>query len=112
MDKLPSGVALAYSAIPEIAHLDEPLRTQVRAAFGDGFAVIWKAMAAISGVGLVASLFMKAMRLHTQVDERWGLKEGLSQVGVGEAGSEQHASVTTDGDPVPDDGDEALNTPI
>ena len=72
---LPEGVALAFSAIPHIGQLPEPQRSQVRAAFADGFRVIWEVMIAIAGLGLVSSLFMKALPLHTQIDERWGIDE-------------------------------------
>ena len=53
---------------------DEPLRSQVRNAFGDGFAVIWRVMAGISGIGLLSTVLMKGLRLHTEIDERWGLE--------------------------------------
>ena len=51
------------------------MRYEVREAFGDGIAVIWRVMAGIAGLGLIASLFMKGLPLHTQVDKRWGLRE-------------------------------------
>lgn len=71
--QLPDGAALAYSAIPLIKDLDEPLRTQVREAFADGFKIIWQVMTAVAGLGLISALFMKALPLHTQLDENWGI---------------------------------------
>lgn len=70
----PKGVALAYSAIPLIATLEDPLRTEVRQAFADSIRVIWQVMIGIAALGLLISLPMKALPLHTQVDERWGME--------------------------------------
>ena len=75
IDQLPSGVALAYSTIPAISALEEPLRSQVRKAFGDGFSEIWLVMTGISGIGLLSSLLMKALPLHTEVDDRRGIQK-------------------------------------
>lgn len=72
--QLPEGVALAYSAIPAIPSLEEPLKTEVRRAFGESAAVIWQVMIGIAAVGLLTSLPMRALPLHTQVDEKWGLE--------------------------------------
>ncbi|KAI0685402.1 Mfs1.2 [Cytidiella melzeri] len=72
--QLPSGVQLAYSAIPVIKTLDEPLRTEVRRAFAESIRVIWLVMVGIAALGLVMSLPMKALPLHTKVDKRWSMK--------------------------------------
>ncbi|KIM79120.1 hypothetical protein PILCRDRAFT_823692 [Piloderma croceum F 1598] len=71
--QVPGGVAGAYSAIPLIAHLSEPLRTQVRTAFADSIRVIWLVMIPFGGVGLIAALGMKALKLETVTDEQWGM---------------------------------------
>ena len=76
MEQFPQGVAIAYSIIPVIPSLEEPLRTEVRVAFADSIAVIWRVMIGIAGIGFLVSLMMKGLPLHTQVDERWGLEEG------------------------------------
>ena len=75
LSQFPQGVAVAYSIIPVIPTLEEPLRTQVQVAFADSLAVIWQVMIGIAGLGLLCSLPMKALPLHTQVDERWGLED-------------------------------------
>ena len=74
--------------------MPEPIRDEVRQAFGDGFAVIWQVMAGITGIGLISSFFMKALRLHTDVDHRWGL-EG-ERAGVSEDIAMKEALVTVD----------------
>ena len=75
VEKFPGGVAIAYSAIPVIPSLPEPFRAEVRKAFADSLAVLWRVCIGITGMGLLASLPMKALPLHTQVDERWALED-------------------------------------
>lgn len=72
---LPGGVSLAYSVIPVIPSLPEPLHTEVRVAFADSIQVLWQVMIGIAGIGLLSSLLMKGLSLHTQVDEEWGMAE-------------------------------------
>lgn len=78
------GTALAYASIPIISGLPEPLRTEVRQAFAESTRVIWKVFTGIAGLGMVASFFMKALPLHTQVDERWGISEEEAAAGDNE----------------------------
>ncbi|KAJ7050309.1 major facilitator superfamily domain-containing protein [Mycena amicta] len=73
VSKFPGGVAIAYSIIPVIRTLEEPLRTQVRVAFADSLKVVWWTATGISGLGLCTGLLMKHYPLHTSVDEKWGL---------------------------------------
>ena len=79
LQQFPQGVAVAYSIIPVIPTLEEPLRTQVRVAFAESLAVVWRVLIGISGLGLLASLPMKGLPLHTQVDTQWGLEEQATQ---------------------------------
>lgn len=71
---LPKGTELAYSAIPLIKSLQEPLRSEVRQAWAESTALIWQVMIGIAGLGLLCAFPMKALPLHTQVDEKWGLE--------------------------------------
>ena len=57
--------------------LDEPFRSQVQEAFALSISVIWKVMIGIAGVGFLASLTMKGLPLHTEIDRKWGLKDGM-----------------------------------
>jgi len=75
LEQLPGAVAGAYSAIPRIANLPEPLRTQVRVAFADSIRVIWLVMIPFGGVGLITALGMKAYKLETVTDEQWGIAQ-------------------------------------
>ena len=47
----------------------------MRDAFAKGIKVIWQVMIAVAGLGLLSSLLMKALPLHTQLDESWGIEE-------------------------------------
>lgn len=73
--QFPEGVAFAYSIIPVIPTLPNPFQTQVRDAFASSIIVIWQVMIGISGIGFIASLFMKGLPLHKKVDEKWGLEK-------------------------------------
>ncbi|KAI0083280.1 hypothetical protein BDY19DRAFT_910713 [Irpex rosettiformis] len=94
------GAALAFSAIPVISDLEEPLRTQVRDAFAESIRVIWQVMTGIAGLGLLTSLIMKGLPLHTQVDEKWGIEDrsaaasgGNSDMQMKETSTEERESV-------------------
>ena len=77
--QFPQGVSIAYSAIPTISSLPEPLRTQVRVAFADSIRVLWQVMVGVAGLGLLSSLLMRGLPLHTRVDEEWGMREEAGQ---------------------------------
>ena len=70
----PQGTAIAYSIIPLIRTLPEPLKTEIRVAFAESLRVVWQVLIGISAVGLIASLAMKRLPLHTEVDEKWGIE--------------------------------------
>ncbi|KAK0472778.1 MFS general substrate transporter [Armillaria novae-zelandiae] len=67
---------VVFDVIPLLQELEEPLLGEVRAAFASGIRLIWQVMAGISGLGLLISLFMRHMSLHTSVDSDWGEKQG------------------------------------
>lgn len=62
--------------------MEEPLRTEVRNAFAGSLQTLWRVSIGLSGLGLLVSLGMKGLPLHTAVDGNWGLKEG-DGAGVG-----------------------------
>lgn len=70
----PQGIEIVYSAIPQIPSLSEPLKSQVQEAFLDSIRTIWKVLAGLSGLGLISSLFMEGLPLHSVTDETWALK--------------------------------------
>jgi len=65
------GVTLAFAAIPQIRDLPEPMKDQVRIAFGESLAVVWKVLAGCVGLGLLVSLAMRDIPLHSRVDAKW-----------------------------------------
>ncbi|THH31764.1 hypothetical protein EUX98_g2446 [Antrodiella citrinella] len=70
-----SNVNLVFSVIPLIHTLPEPLKEEVRAAFGDSLAVVWQVMTGILVIGLIASVLMRDVPLHSNVDKKWGVRE-------------------------------------
>ncbi|THH19084.1 hypothetical protein EW146_g2001 [Bondarzewia mesenterica] len=75
LSEFPEGTAIAYATMPLISELSEPLKTEVRVAFADSLKVIWQVLVGVAGLGLLSSLMMKHLPLHTAVDKDWGLKE-------------------------------------
>jgi hypothetical protein len=65
------SVALAYSIIPQIRDLPQPLKQNVQVAFAESLGVVWKAVVGVSAVGLLSSLSMRGLPLHTATDEAW-----------------------------------------
>ena len=88
--KFPHGVAIAFSVIPQIRTLPQPLKDQVRGAFADSLSLVWKVVVGTCGLGFVSSLFMKGLPLHAVNDEAWAPKtsekkvEGSNDVPSGE----------------------------
>ncbi|KZP23294.1 MFS general substrate transporter [Athelia psychrophila] len=85
--QLPGGVASAYSAIPAIAALPEPLRQEVRVAFAESIRVIWLVLIPFGGVGLLCALGMRAMALETVTDEAWGMAHRETDKAAAEDGA-------------------------
>lgn len=44
-------------------------------AFATSLRAVWEVLLAISSLGLVASLLMKALPLHSAVDDKWVLQQ-------------------------------------
>ncbi|KAF7981925.1 hypothetical protein HWV62_30691 [Athelia sp. TMB] len=80
--QLPGGVASAYSAIPSIGALAEPLQTQVRTAFAESTRVIWLVLVPFGGVGLLFAVFMRQIELETVTDETWGMAHREKKVEI------------------------------
>ncbi|BGP13040.1 hypothetical protein JCM10213_000955 [Rhodosporidiobolus nylandii] len=74
LDGVPDGLAGAYAAIPEIRHLEEPLKMQTRSAFAEALRVVWIVLIPFAGLGFVISLFMHSLPLAAEVDETYGVK--------------------------------------
>lgn len=69
------GAEIAYSIIPVVPSLAEPLKDEVRVAFAQSVAVIWRVLIGTSAAGLLGVLFMKELRMHEETDEEWGIAE-------------------------------------
>ncbi|KAI0286539.1 hypothetical protein BC826DRAFT_1189299 [Russula brevipes] len=61
-----------YTIIPT---LEQPFKDQVRDTFGEALKVVWQAVLGISFVGLLCSLGIRQLQLHTGIDEDWGRRD-------------------------------------
>jgi hypothetical protein len=80
--QFPQGTAIAYSIIPLIRTLPEPLKSQIQVAFADSLRVVWQVLLGVSAAGFLISLAMKRLPLHTEVDKKWGIddpKDGMRE---------------------------------
>jgi hypothetical protein len=69
------GIEKVYALIPEIPNLRQPLKSEVQYAFGESLRPIWYAWAGISFLGLLSSLLMRDVPLHSYIDEQWMLED-------------------------------------
>ncbi|KAJ6567332.1 Mfs1.2 [Mycena vulgaris] len=72
----PEGVEIAYAVIPEIPNLPQPLKDEVRVAFAKGLSTLWQVHIGLAALGLLASLLMRGLPLHTQLDKKWEMDHG------------------------------------
>ncbi|KAG7099929.1 hypothetical protein E1B28_001722 [Marasmius oreades] len=72
----PPGGDIAYGTIAVLPELPLELQAEVRSLFAKSLSTLWQVMAGLSGIGLVSSLMMKAVPMHTYTDESWGVVEG------------------------------------
>ncbi|KIM92156.1 hypothetical protein PILCRDRAFT_260 [Piloderma croceum F 1598] len=79
LKQFPGGVAIAYSVIPQIRDLPQPLKHQVQIAFAESLRVVWKVLVGLSGLGLVSSCLMRGLPLHTVTDKEWDPSKEVSQ---------------------------------
>lgn len=70
-----AAVSLTYSVIPLIKNMEQPLKDQVRDAFGGSIVVIWQVLIGIAGIGIIASLFMPDLPLPNLKDEKWQMEK-------------------------------------
>lgn len=84
MSQFSEGTSVAYSIVPVIPTLEEPLRTQVRVAFADSLRILWFVMIGIGGLGLLSSLMMRGLSLKRETDEK---VEHSAQEGSGDSES-------------------------
>ena len=76
LQSVPQGTAIVYALIPELPTLPAETLSEVRVAFAESLVVLWRVLTAISGVGLVSSLFMRGLPLHNTLDDDWALRNG------------------------------------
>ena len=75
--RLPKGQEFAYTAIPLIPGLTQPLRDEVRAAFATGTRRVWLVMLWLSVAGFVSCWIMRELPMTPPPEEP--LSEKLSE---------------------------------
>jgi hypothetical protein len=94
LSSFPGGVAIIYSAIPNISSLDPDTQREVRQAFADSLKTLWEVLLGIAFMGALSSLMMKGLTLHRFMDEKWAMKETPTTQGDLEEGpGEDHGVV-------------------
>ncbi|KAH8107508.1 iron permease [Phellopilus nigrolimitatus] len=77
---------IAFSVIPALATTREPLLGEIQRAFAEGLQLAWRVLAGFCALGLLASLLMEGLPLHTTTDKNWGLEEREKARGRGASG--------------------------
>ncbi|KAJ3001773.1 hypothetical protein NUW54_g6220 [Trametes sanguinea] len=83
LQQFPDGIEIAYAAIPIIPDLDEPLRREVRVAFAQSMATIWKVLTGISAAGFLSVLLLREIPMQTYTDDQFGLEQQPKQQSAG-----------------------------
>ncbi|KAF8121641.1 hypothetical protein EV363DRAFT_1301762 [Boletus edulis] len=76
------GTSIVYALIPELSKLPPQTLSEVQAAFANGLTVLWRVLAALSGVGLLMLLFLRGLPLHNTLDEDWALKNEKADASI------------------------------
>ncbi|KAH9859176.1 Mfs1.1 [Lenzites betulinus] len=72
---LPGLNSIAYAVIPLVPDMAQPEKDQTRRAFALALRTLWRVAIGVAGVGMLASLPMRALPLHTHKDESWAATE-------------------------------------
>ncbi|KAI0648736.1 iron permease [Trametes meyenii] len=94
----PSGVEIAYAAIPVVHTLPGPLQTEVRAAFAGSMAVVWKAMIGLAGGGALTLVLLREVPMQKHTDATYGLEDASAVragSGSGSVDTEREAGKTS-----------------
>ncbi|KAG8988893.1 hypothetical protein FRB93_003918 [Tulasnella sp. JGI-2019a] len=70
---------LAYTIIPLISTLPEPLKTQTEDAFADSLRSIWHVLLGVCGVGLLNVITMKEFKMRDSLEEEYGMKDATTK---------------------------------
>ncbi|KAF7339985.1 MFS general substrate transporter [Mycena venus] len=75
LSQFPENTEIAYSIIPQIPEMSEPLKGDVQKAFLDSMRLAWVVMEAVCAAGLLTFFFMKDVPLRRTTDKQWSLAE-------------------------------------
>jgi len=96
VSQFPGGSAIAYAIIPNIPSLEEPLKSDVQAAFADGLVVFWQVLIGAAGLGFLLCFFMKGLPLHSTMSTDHGLRLKEKYGDVGHASTDIEHMTPTD----------------
>ena len=85
-----------------ISSLPEPLRSEVRVAFANSMATVWRAMLGFCAAGFLTLFLLREVPMQKVTDETYGLQKGEQEAGNAEA-VELESGLST---PTPKDDDE------
>ncbi|KAJ7241437.1 Mfs1.1 [Mycena rebaudengoi] len=86
---------LAYTLIPVIGSLPQPVQDQVREVFSKSLVLWWRILIGVCGAGLLSVVFQAEIPLHNTTDEKWGMEEKKPPATVATGGEETR--IVTDG---------------
>jgi hypothetical protein len=75
---LGTGESLLYSAIPSLHKLPQDILPVVQEAFAQSLQTLWYMRVGTAGFGLLISLAMREVPLHSKVDEKWDIEHKKS----------------------------------
>ncbi|KAG6906980.1 hypothetical protein DXG01_011120 [Tephrocybe rancida] len=75
VNQFPESADIAYSIVPDILAMPEPLKHDVQAGFLSSFRVLWIATEIMCAVGAITVALMKDLPLRKTVDKDWGLEK-------------------------------------
>ncbi|KAG6844975.1 hypothetical protein H0H87_001918 [Tephrocybe sp. NHM501043] len=75
VSQFPDSADIAYSIVPTIPMLLDPLKHDVQFGFLRSFRILWIATEVLCALGTLTVLFMKDLPLRKTVDKDWGLEK-------------------------------------
>ena len=75
LSQFPPGTSIVYSFVDVARSLSDSEKQDAVNAFAAAMQTFWQVLIGMAGMGLIASLFMKGLPLHTDIDKRYALRD-------------------------------------
>ncbi|KAF8970152.1 iron permease [Flammula alnicola] len=79
LSQFPTGIQIAYGAIPKLPSLPPATQLEARIAFVESLKTLWRVMIGLSGAGLLSVLPMGEVPMKVSRDEQWDLEDTKAQ---------------------------------